>query len=532
MKKKKSKYILCIDLGTSGPKSAIISVQGEVMAHDFIRNDLIILHGGGAEQDPAQWMDTIFKSARKLVKKGVVPAHDIEAVCCTAQWSGTVAVDRDGNHLMNAIGWMDTRGKPYIDDIIGGPVKIEDYSVRKVLKWLNLTGGAPTKSGKDPLAHILYIKNEHPDIYEKTYKFLEPKDFINMKLTGRFTSTYDTITLHWVTDNRDINNIKYDDSLMKICGLDREKLPELCSSTDIIGTLKSDVAGKLGLKNDVKVIGGTPDVLSASIGSCAVKDYEGHIYIGTSSWLTCHVPFKKTDIAHSIASLPSGIPGRYLVTNEQETAGKCLTFLHDCIYSEEKGFLELKNPDSIYKSFDMMADKASPGSNNLLFLPWLYGERTPIEDSTVRGGFLNLSLENSRNDIIRSVYEGVAFNSRWLFKYVKKFIKRDMKSLNIIGGGANSDVWCQIFSDVLETEIKRVKDPILANLRGTAFLASAALKYIDFDDISEIAEIEKTFQPNPANLELYNSLFGQFLKVYRKNRGIFRKLNRTGKGAH
>ncbi len=526
MKKKKMKYILCIDLGTSGPKTALVSVHGEVIAHDFMGNDLIILHGGGAEQDPAQWWDTIIKTSRKVIKKGAVPVDDIEAVCCTSQWSGTVPVDREGNHLMNAIGWMDTRGEPYIEEIISGPAKVEDYSVRKISRWLRLTGGAPTKSGKDPLAHILYIKNELPEIYEKTYKFLEPKDFINMKLTGRFTSTFDTITLHWVTDNRDINNIHYNDSLMKMCRLDREKLPDLCSSTDIIGTLKSDVAKKLGLKSDVKVIGGTPDVQSASIGSGAVKDYEGHIYIGTSSWLTCHVPFKKTDIIHSIASLPSGIPGRYLVTNEQETAGKCLTFLHDCIYSEEKGFIELKNPDNIYDTFNRLAEKAPPGSNSLMFLPWLYGERTPIEDSTVRGGFLNLSLENSRNDIIRSVYEGVAYNTRWLFKYVKKFIKKEMESLNIIGGGANSDIWCQIFSDVLDIEIKRVKNPILANLRGTAFLASAALKHIDFNDISGLTGIERSFQPDTGNRTVYDSLFTQFLKIYKKNKGIFRKLNR------
>jgi xylulokinase len=437
-----------------------------------------------------------------------------------------VAVDRDGNHLMNAIGWMDTRGEPYIEKIIDGPLKVEDYSIRKIEKWLRITGGAPTKSGKDPLAHILYIKNELPGIYEKTYKFLEPKDFINMKLTGRFVSTYETITLHWVTDNRDINNIRYHDSLMKISGLDREKLPDLCGSTDVIGTLKSDVARKLGLKSDVKVIGGTPDVQSASIGSGAVKDYEGHLYIGTSSWLTCHVPFKKTDIVHSMASLPSGIPGRYLVTNEQETAGKCLTFLHDCIYSDEKGFLELKNPHKIYDTFNNLAEKAPPGSNNLMFLPWLYGERTPIEDSTVRGGFLNLSLQNSRNDIIRSVYEGVAFNTRWLFKYVQRFIKQDMESLNFIGGGANSDLWCQIFADVMDTEIKRVKDPILANLRGTAYLASAALNHINFDDISTLTAIERSFQPNPENRNTYDSLFKLFLKIYRKNRGIFKKLNR------
>ena len=154
-----TKYILAIDLGTSGPKSALVSTHGDVLDHEFEDTDVILLPGGGAEQDPDVWWQAIVTSTRRLLDKKLAPVDDIIAVCCTTQWSGTVAVDRDGKHLMNAVIWLDSRGSTYINEITNGPIKIEGYSIEKLYRWIKLTGGAPSHSGKDPIAHILYIKN-------------------------------------------------------------------------------------------------------------------------------------------------------------------------------------------------------------------------------------------------------------------------------------------------------------------------------------------------------------------------------------
>ncbi|MCP4600261.1 MAG: xylulose kinase [Proteobacteria bacterium] len=521
----KEKYILTVDLGTSGPKTALISTRGNVLGHEFQETELILLPGGGAEQNPDDWWDAIMATAKRLLSRDLVPVDDIVAVSVTTQWSGTVAVDRDGNHLMNAIIWMDTRGGKYIDQVLDGIIKIEGYSVRKLLKWIKITGGCPGHHGKDPTAHILYIKNEHPKIYEKTYMFLEPKDYINFRLTGQYAAGFDSIILHWVTDNRDIENVKYSNSLLKITGIEREKLPDLKQSTDILGPLSKKVAEDLGLKQDVKVIMGMPDVQSASIGSGAVEDYEGHIYLGTSSWITCHVPFKKTDIFHQIASLPSAIPGRYLLTNEQENAGSCLTYLRDNILFHKDELLEGEGRPDVYNTFNKMVEGTPAGSDKVIFMPYLYGERAPVDDHTVRAAFFNQSLTTTRRHLIRAVYEGVAYNSKWLLKYVEKFIGRKMKAINLIGGGANSDIWCQIFADVLDRKIRQVKDPIHAGVRGAAFLASAALGYIAFDDIPAIIEIEKTYEPNEKNRKIYDELFAEFLNLYKANHKIHMRLN-------
>ena len=522
----KDKYILAIDLGTSGPKTALISVYGEVVDSEFQETKVILLPGGGAEQDPEGWWNAIMSTSKKVLVKGLVPAEDIVAVSVTTQWSGTVPVDRDGRNLMNAIIWMDCRGADALKEILKGPIKLEGYPLLKLMHWLRLTGGAPAASGKDPLAHILWLKRDFPEVYARTYKFLEPKDYINLRLTGKFAATYDSILLHWVTDNRDPSHVVYHDRLLKMAGIDRAKLPDLIRAVDILGPVKKEVASELGLKPETPVIGGTPDVPSACVGSGAVRDFEGHIYIGTSSWISAHVPFKKTDLLHSFGSFPSPIPGRYLILTEQECAGKCLTWLRDNIlYHKDELMVEENTPD-IFKFLDKIVSRVPPGSNNVIFTPWLYGERTPVEDCHIRSSFFNLSLENTREDIARAVFEGVAFNQRWLLDPVEKFMGRPFTHLNFIGGGANSDVWSQIMADVLNRRIRQVKGPIYANARGAAFLAAIALKYITVEEIPDRIGIKAEYKPNPDNTKIYSEIFDEFLNLYKLHKKICSRMNK------
>lgn len=519
------KFILAIDLGTSGPKTALISVQGEVVASEFAPTPVILLPGGGAEQDPQVWWDSIKTTSKKLLARGLVATEDIAAVSVTAQWSGTVPVDEDGRHLMNAIIWMDCRGAESLRTKLRGAVKLEGYPVRMLLPWLWLTGGAPGSSGKDSLSHILWLKGERREIYDKTYKFLEPKDYINLCLTGRFAATYDSILLHWVTDNRNPSRVVYHDRLINMVGLDRAKLPDLIRAVDVLGPVKREVADDLGLRPGTPVIGGTPDVPSASVGSGAVRDFEGHLYIGTSSWISAQVPFKKTDSAHSFGSFPSPIPGRYVILTEQECAGKCLTWLRDnVLYHKDELMLEEETPD-IFKLLDKIVERVPPGANNVFFTPWLYGERTPVEDCDIRASLFNLSLENTREDIARAVFEGVAFNQRWLLAPVEKFMGRPFDHLNFVGGGANSDIWSQILADVLNRPIRQVKDPIFANARGAAFLAALALDFITVEDIPKAIRIKAEYLPDPANRKIYDEMFDEFMGLYKVYTKICSRMN-------
>jgi len=522
-----NQYILAIDLGTSGPKVALFSTQGEMVASEFEETQLMLLQNGGAEQSPANWWDAIQKAGKRLLAKGLIPADAVRAIAITGQWSGTVPVDREGNPLSNAVIWMDSRGAPQVSKMMDGLIKVEGYSVEKLLRWISLTGGIPAKSGKDPIAHILYLKQTQPELYAQTFKFLEPIDYIGLRLTGKFAASFDSITVHWLTDNRDINNIQYDSLLIKHSTIDPAKLPDIKPANSIIGTLQAGVAREWGLREDVQVVMGSPDIHSAAVGSGAVRDGEPHLYIGTSSWLTCHVPYKKTDLFHKMAALPSAIPGRYLLTNEQECAGVCLQHLRDNVFFHQDELTIGGKPHNVYRIFDRIAEATAAGSDKLIFTPWLYGERAPIDDHTVRGGFFNQSLKTTREHMVRAVFEGVAYNSRWLLKYVEQFIRKPAGAVNMVGGGAKSNIWCQIHADVLNRPIRQMKDPIEVNVRGAALLASAALGHMSYEEIGMHVPVENTYMPNPQNRKIYDELFAEFMAIYESNGKIYARLNRT-----
>ncbi len=518
-------YILAVDLGTSGCKAALVSVAGEVVAWEFEAVATLLLPGGGAEQDADAWWRAFRRVARKLIAHGLVDARQIVAVCCSTQGECTVPVGADGRALMNAILWMDARGAAHLGRINGGPIRVAGYNALRLWRWLRLTGGAPSLAGKDPAAHMLFLAHERPEIYARTHKFLNALDFLNLRLTGRFVATYDSILTSWVTDNRDPSNVVYSDSLLRRCGVDRDKFPEIVKCTDVIGTLQPAVAAELGLGADVAVVAGAIDNSAAAVGSGAVRDSAAHLYVGTSSWLAAHVPFKKTDLATALASVPCAVPGRYLLTALQATAGGNLSFLRDrVLYHKDELLQEEKVPD-VYKIMDRIAARTPAGSNGVLYAPWIYGERAPVEDATVRAAIFNLSLENSRADIIRAVLEGVAFNTRWLLRPFEKFLGRRLDTLHIVGGGANSDVWCQIFADVLDRPVRQMKDPIQANVRGAAFIAAVGLGLLSYDDVPACTECRREYAPTAQHRGIYDSHFREFVNLYRQNKQIYRRLN-------
>jgi xylulokinase len=525
MKQTDQKYILAIDHGTSGIKACIVSIYGKVITFEYEKTPIYYLPRGGAEQDPAEWWQALISASKRLMQKQVVPKEDVIALCISSTFSSTVAVDRQGNHIMNSITWMDSRGAPYVKKLMGGFPSLEGYNLLQIMRWIPKTAGGPTLSGKDDIAHVLFIKNEYPDVYAKTHMFLPSKDYLNLRLTGEFAASYDSIQLFWVTDIRDINNIRYDEKLIHILGIDRDKLPPLKYSIDILGKILPEVADEIGLSREVQVIMGSPDHQCACIGSGAVRDFEGHIYIGTSSWVQCVIPFKKTDLLHQIASFPTSIPGKYYSANEQDIAGGCLNFLFENIIFPENSLLTGKPAANPYEKLDEIVKAVSAGSHKLIFTPWLNGERTPVDDINLRGGFFNISKMTKQDHMVRAVLEGVAYNTRWNLKYVEQFIRRKMDPLCIVGGGAKSDAWCQLFADVLDRSIRQVKDPMQANARGAAFIASVGLGYIKFKDIPNLIEYKNTYSPNPANRMIYDELFQAFLNFYKNNKASYRKLN-------
>jgi len=516
---------LAIDLGTSCMKTALITTSGKVLGWKSQPIQLIVTPDGGAEQNPQEWWQAFIDCTRRLLHNHPGAAQAVRAVCCSTQGEGTIPVDRQGNALCNCILWMDMRGAAELKKQLDGVVKLAGADLFKVLRFIRLTGGMPSMTGKDPAGHMLFLRDRHPEIYTQTYKFLNVLDFLNLKLTGEFTASVDSITTSWVTDNRNPADIHYAPQLISTLGIDAEKLPDVLPCSAVVGNLQPSAAAALGLSTDVKVVAGAIDNTAAAIGAGTVEDYLPHLYIGTSSWITAHVPFKKTDVFSGMASIPCALPNRYLLTALQATAGGNLIFLRDKIlYHKDELLQEAQVPD-IFKVLDQIAERVPAGSNGVLYTPWIWGERAPVEDRTLRAGLYNLSLNNNREDIIRAFLEGIAFNTNWLMKPVKNFLGRTPQRIHIVGGGAQSAVWCQIFADVLDMQVCQVSDPVQANARGAAWIAAAGMGDIQFSDIPALVSFQQVFNPNPHNRRIYAEKFEIFKQIYGKMSPVFRRLN-------
>jgi xylulokinase len=507
------RFVLAIDLGTGGPKVGLVSLLGAIAWQDHLKTETRWLGRDGAVQDAAQWWDDIRDATRRALAAGVVAPAAVVAVCVTGLWASTVPVDAAGEPTGDAILWMDSRGARYARKIIGGPVA--GYSPRPALHWIRHSGGAPSASGADPIGHILYLCHEEPDVVARTRWFLEPIDYLAMRFTGVAAASHASMTAAWLTDNRRLAQLSYDPLLVRLATVDGSKLPPLRATGSVIGTVRREVADDLGLPGGVEVVTSIPDLHSAACGAGAVLDYETHLAVSTSAWIGAPVPFKKTDAIRQIASVPGLSAHGYIIANNHETGGLSLQWLRDNALAEECDFPQ----------FIAQADASAPGAGDVLFTPWLNGERSPVDDRRARAGLHNLSMRTTKADIVRAVLEGVAFNNRWLHDAVEHFAKRRLNPIRMIGGGAQSDSWCQIHADVMDREIERVTMPLHANLRGAAIFAALALGAVEPGEVRALVEVDATFTPDPANRSVYDRLYREFPKLYKAMRPMFARLN-------
>jgi xylulokinase len=522
-----AELVIGVDLGTGGPKVALANARGDLIALESATVHTRVLPGGGAEQDPDGWWQAITGCVRRLLAAHPGSESNVAAICFSSQWGGTVPVDEHGCTTHPALIWMDARGAKYAQAVTGGWPALpgSGYNPRKLRAWVAKTGGAPTRTGQDPVGQTLWLAHHQPGAYAKARYLLDIPEYLTMRASGRAVTAADTSVLRWCTDNRDPRRVHWDASLAATAGIDLAKLPEIVAPATIAGTLTSQAAADLGLEATTQVVAGTGDTTAAALGAGATGDYVPHLYIGTSAWLTCHVPQKKTDVFRNIASMPSVVPDRYWVATIQNVAGKAVDWLIDNVLDQHG---PARSAQALAE-LNALAAKAPPGSRGVIFTPWLNGERTPVDDVTLRGGWLNLSLQARREDLARAVFEGVAYNTRWMLDAVEHFTGRTgtagLGPIRFVGGGATSRLWCQMLADILCRPICQVAEPSAANARGAALLASIATGAVTWAEIPDLVQVQERFDPDNTHRDVYDRAYAAFRDYYRKNRAIYARLN-------
>ncbi len=293
---------------------------------------------------------------------------------------------------------------------------------------------------------------------------------------------------------------------------------------DAAGELTAAAAEQLGLRPGTPVLTGLMDTQAATIGAGIAELGEGYFVVGTTSWLACLCPRKRTDLRHQLATMPAALPGGLQVSAEQGPAGRCLEMLKDNLLYDASGEGPAP-PEDAFERLERQAAAVPPGSDGLLFTPWVNGVHAPSEDHFTRSAFFNQSLGTTRGHYARAVMEGIAYNLRWVRPHVERFAGREFTRLNFIGGGAQSATWCQIFADVLGVEIGQVGDPRYANARGAALSGFLALGEMRPSDVRAAVPIEATYAPDPAATAVHDAHFESFVEIFKRNRRTYRRLN-------
>ncbi len=515
------RYVLSVDLGTGGPKVGLVSTRGEIAWWEHRAVETRCGPGGAATQDADEWWRLVVDSTRRGLLESGVDGGEVVAVAVTGQWASTVPVDESGAPVGECVMWMDSRGRDLSRAVVGGPVS--GYDPVALATWVRHTGGVPSTNGDDPLGHLLFLEHERPAVAGRTRWYLEPVDYLTMRFTGVPAASHMSMTGAWMTDNRRLDVLAYDPTILRRSGVAAAKLPPLVASGSVIGPVQRSVADELGIFAGALVVTGLPDLHGTTVGSGCVGLYETHLSIGTTAWVGCPLPEKKTDVIRQLAAVP-GLGGwseaPYLLGNNQESAGRALQWFRDTVACGLPGA-----PPS-YDEITDLAATAPAGAHGVLFTPWLAGERSPVDDRSARGGFHDVSIETSTADLSRAVLEGVAFNARWLLTAAEHFTGRRLDPLRLVGGGAQSELWCRIVADVCDRTVERVSEPLLSGLRGAALAAGIALGDVDRDELRGLVPLEATYRPHPANRSPYDRLYAEFPRLYRSQRRMFHRLNR------
>ncbi|MCK5145617.1 FGGY-family carbohydrate kinase [bacterium] len=518
--------IIAHDMGTSGDKAIALTVKGQILAE--VKRHYPIHHPQPtwAEQNPDDWWEAICANTKDLLDKAGIQPQQVAGITFSSMTQCIVAVDTEGKPLRPAISWLDGRSADIIREKLWTPPRLLGYNIPRAIKFIAITGGAPGHTGKDQIGKLLWLRENEPDVFSKTWKFLDAKDYITYKLTGKTVTSTDLAHIWWMMDTRKKRHT-WHPGLCELAGIRPDQLSEIRPSNSIAGKLTPKAAEATGLLPGTPVLNGSGDLAAAALGSGAHNDGDIHICVGTSGWAAAHVTKRKIDLPHYTGCIGSAWPDKYyLAMAHQETCGICLEWLKDHVLYHKGLLLEEFHASEIYEIFDDLAETVEPGAKGLVFTPWMYGERCPLDDEHVRAGLHNLSLHHSREHIVRAVFEGIALNMRWALETLENLYDK-RRSINIIGGGGRSDIWCQIFADITGHTIRRVNSPQQANARGIALLASLTLGYLDsFEDIAKHIEIDKVFTPNAEHHHFYNERFKAFKDLYKRNKGWFKKQNR------
>ena len=483
-----------VDLGTSAVKLLLMDSEGKIQKIVSREYPLYFPHPGWSEQKPEDWFEQSMEGIKELTAE--CEKDQVAGISFGGQMHGLVALDSEDQVIRPAVLWNDGRTgeeTDYLNQVIGKD-KLSQYTAN-----IAFAGFTAPK--------ILWMKKNEPENFAKISKIMLPKDYLAYKLSGSFCSDVSDASGMLLMD---VKNRRWSKEMMEICGITEEQLPKLYESYEVVGTLKPEIAEQLGLSERVKVIAGAGDNAAAAVGTGTVGDGMCNISLGTSG--TIFISSKKFGVdEHNALHSFAHADGNYHLMGCMLSAASCNKWWNE----------------DILKTSDFGAEQAGItrlGENQVFYLPYLMGERSPHNDPDARATFIGMTMDTTREDMTQAVLEGVAFGLRDSLE-VARSLGLQIERTKICGGGAKSPLWKKIIANVMNMKVDVIESEEGPALGGAMLAAVGCGEYPDVETIAaKMVKVVDTVEPDPELVAKYEERYQKFRKIYPTVKGLFKEL--------
>jgi xylulokinase len=512
-----NRYILVNDAGTTGNKAIIIDDELNMVASEGSDFKTYYPHLNWATQRISEVYPIIVKNTKDVIEKSKIDPKDIAAVSFSNQMMTMIPVDKDGNNLIDEVGiWCDMRQGEQATRLMNALGGNDEYYRITGVGW---------QPELAPICKIMWYKDNIPEIYEKTYKFLQYKELVANRWTGNFATEYGDMSMNGMMDcaKRKISPV-----IFEAADVDASKIPDILNSHDIAGYITKEAATKTGLAEGTPVTLGSGDVICANTGAGIIEEGIAYTYIGSANWSGVFRKKPSLDPKYKMncnTMQPYGGYGLIMIT---AVGGVAQDWFKDGAYGTEDANLN----SSIYDK--MRADAASvpPGADGLIFLPYLRGGGAPHFDINARGAFLGLGMTHNRAYMLRALYEGICFNMRWLYDLYEELNVPifTLDQIRAIGGGVLNDLWMQIYADTIGMKFARLSSPQQMTAIGAAIMGGIGVGvWSSYEEATNLIKIEKIFEPDPNNTTRYNDLYSIYRSAYPSLETLYKSLGEYAK---
>jgi len=501
-------YYLGVDVGTTGSKALLVDEKGRVVASHTTEYPLYTPRVGWTEQNPEDWWSATVKSVRAVLEKSKVKPEEVEGVGLTGQMHGLVMLDRELKVIRPAILWNDQRTgeeAEYINTKLGERI-------------IEVTGNIAHTGFTAP--KLLWVKRHEPENFARMRKFLLPKDYVGLKLTGEIAMDVNDAS---GTALFDVKRRKWAEGLIAELELPLDVFPKVLESPEVRGEVTAEAAELTGLRKGVPVVAGAGDQGAAGVGAGVVEEGVVSVNIGTSGVVFTNSDAYRFDPKGRLHAFCHAVPGKWHLMGVMLSAGGSLRWFRDKLGQLERGLADLLGVDP-YDLLCREAEQVPPGSEGLVFLPYLAGERTPHADPYARGVFFGLSLKHGRGHIVRAVLEGVCYGLRDSLELMLA-LGLKVREVRVLGGGARSLLWRKILADVFGADVYTMEVDEGSSF-GAAILASVGTKaYATVRDAARsMVRTKEVVKHDPANHELYTKYYALYRELYPALKNLYRRL--------